>query len=83
MKVRTRQPSEQTLVAQMDFRKFNEFSLGICNLSYIKILILQFFYCDDLSNMFQIAIDENRMVVTPKMTLIETFLRGHYVQRSF
>jgi len=33
--------------------------------------------------MFQLAIDENQMVVTPKMTLIETFLRGHYVQWSF
>jgi len=29
--------------------------------------------------MFQIAIDENRMVVTQKMTLIKTFLRGHYM----
>jgi len=33
--------------------------------------------------MFQLAIDENPMVVTPNMTLIETFLRGHYVQWSF
>jgi len=29
--------------------------------------------------MFQFAIGENRIVVTPKMTLIETFQRGHYV----
>jgi len=69
-----------TLVARTDFSKFNGFSLGIC---YLKSLILQKSLIVIKRKMFQLAIDENRMVVTPKMTLIETFLQGHYVQWSF
>jgi len=64
--------SERTLVARTDFRKFNEFSLDL----FIKGLL----NCKSLivinRKMFQLVIDENRMVVTQTLTLIETFFVG-------
>jgi len=45
-----------------------------------KFFIKGLLYCKSLivinRKMFQLVIDENRMVVTQKMTLIETFLGG-------
>ena len=67
----SRQQSKRTLVARTDFRKFKKFSLQIC---YLKILInIAKSLVVMKRTMFQFAIGENRIVVTPKMTLIETF----------
>ena len=67
----SRQPSERTLVARTDFRQFKEFSLKMC---YLKILILQIVYCDKKKNVSAGDRRKKHIVVTPKMTLIETFL---------
>ena len=69
----SRRLSERTLVARTDFRKFNAFSLEYF---YKRIVILQKGLIVINRKMFQLVIDENRMVVTQKMTLIETFCGG-------
>ena len=52
-------------------RIFKEFSLKMC---YLKILILQIVYCDKKKNVSAGDRRKKHIVVTPKMTLIETFL---------